>query len=492
MKLTRWLWAVLVGIFSASVCLGQEVPAELAVVEFMDAQVGTIVGTDNGTLHIVRIITKAEDVDVPLLAETKVRTSNGEVISARLVRPINIDGNYILGLYRCSYYNAAAASHRLSTILPGEGTQLAVAMDERPPHEPVFEPKMNRVLTFAGRSLEYHEAKPDPATQGPSSAPVYDQYGTLIGITLEKWAPAEERLSIRIIPIVQVRELILGNNEGNNGTSGRPCIEFDLRDTQTLRNTCEEREHRARLVAEAEAAELARLEEAERRHAAQSRYMLRLERQMIQQTFTIAPFIGLGQNAEFHVRPTGGISFFLFPDGLFQPHLKLQGALQDSEKNYEDTIAVKFGYDRLRTNSQFGEVLLGFTMLKGDFFFGALGGVGMEGPVRINRSYGTTNYVTSSKENWTRPVTQFDIGVQIAAMRLLIGVRTVHGEVANAYKAENLGLSGATHRPAEDLPANGSMVVLEFAFRLSGWWNTDMKASARSEFELKGGVPKPR
>lgn len=470
--------------------MGQMTLTDLAVVQFEDGEPGTVVAIGNGDLHIVRITTRQKDNDTPLLEEVQVRTWKNGTASAGLVRRIAVDDRYLLGLYRCRLTTTVASMHRINELQPLPGTRLSIAVNERPPDDPSFEPRVRSPFAFEGDHLGHLEARLDPSTRGPASAPVYDPQGALVGITLEGWVLNTARTTVDIIPIARVRELILGDQSGAKAAA--TCLEFDLRNALTGRNTCEERIFQEQM-AENQRQDAARKAQAQAtQYAMQGRDLRRLEYRMEQNSFAWAPFVGWGGGNEFRLRPTAGIDIFLLPDRFFQIHIKLQGALQHAERNYEDEQALQLGFDRIRAQSQFGEGLLGFCLGKGDFFFGAMAGYGVESPVQMNRSYGGADFKTTSLTRWYRPVSQFEFGLQIAHLRLAMGFRTAHGAVPLVYKAMELGLPYSYAWPAEDLKANGTMIVLEMAYRIRGWWGTDQKAEARKEFNAKGGIPRPR
>lgn len=471
--------------------------SDLTAVEFEENQLGTVVASRNGTHHIVRLITRTQDATAPLLTEAEVRFSRDRTATARLVRRITVDDRYVMGLYRCTFTASFHTAPSINPRPPAQGQRLYVVMDERPATEVMaFQPRLAEILLstlgYENPNPNYYDVKPDPATRGPAGAPVVDDKGSLIGITLESWTPREARMSVGLLPIARVRALILGTPGTGVGPNNIPCEQFDLREYSTRRNTCEQKEYDDQMEANRLKVEEARLEAAQQQHAAMDRRQKRWEVRKNMNPLAMALFVGTGGNSEFNLRPTGGIDLYIMPDRLFHLRLRAQGGVVDGERHYEAAEAWSLGFDRIRTHSYFGEGLFGFGLGKGDFYFSAMVGYGMETPPELNRSYGANNVITHATENWLRPVTQFDIGVQLAPIRLSVGFRTAHGAVPTVYKAQALGLPWMYAWPAEDLPANGTMIVLEFSYRLWGWWGKEMKEHASSEFYDSGGVDRPR
>jgi hypothetical protein len=467
---------------------------ELTAVEFEDGQLGAVVASRNGTHHFVRITTRQQEAAAPLLPEAEVLFARSRKATATLVRRIDADERYIIGLYRCQYLGTASSAPRIATMPLTKDQPLHVVMDVRPASErDQFEPSLRRILTYTGESGGRHEARPVPATRGSSGAPVFNEEGAMVGITLEDWTLRDARVAVAILPITGLRELILGKAGTTAGAGGIPCEQFDLQEMATGRNTCEQFEHDAQQA-------LKRAEEAQQRQAArqrqyeaQTRLQRRWERRMVQSTIAVAPVVGWGGGSEMLLRPTGGVDLHVMPDRLFQIHVRLQGLMLYGDRTYEDADAALLGFNRIRTRAQAVEGMAGFCLGKGDIYFGAMAGYGMELPATLIRTLGPQEISTvTAAEGWMRPVSQFDIGVQIAPVRLSLGFRTAHGAVPDIYKAQRMGLPWAFSWPAKDMPANGTMIVLEFSYRLWGWWNRDMKEHAEKEYYGSGGIDRPR
>lgn len=467
---------------------------ELTAVEFEDGQLGAVVASRNGIHHFVRVTTRQQEAAAPLLPETEVLFAGSRKATATLVRRIDADERYIIGLYQCRYLGATTSAPRIATLPLTKDQPLHMVMDVRPASERgEFDPSLRRILTYTGESGSRHEARPDPATRGSSGAPLFSEAGAMVGITLEEWTPRDARVAVAILPIAGLRGLILGGSGATAGAGSIPCEQFDLQEMATGRNTCEQVAYEAQQAQQRAEEARQRQVAQQRQYEAQTREQKRWERRMVQSAMAVAPVVGWGGGAEMQLRPTGGVDLHVMPDRLFQIRVRLQGFMLYGDRTFEDADAALLGFNRIRTRSQAVEGMAGFCMGKGDFFIGAMAGYGMELPATLIRSFGPQEVSTvTAAERWMRPVSQFDIGVQIAPVRVSLGLRTAHGAVPDIYKAQRMGLPWAVSWPAKDMPANGTMIVLELSYRLQGWWNNDMKQHAASEYYGSGGIDRPR
>lgn len=482
---------LVVFVWLASYVVAQPTLTPASVVEFEDNALGTVVAANNGTMHLVRIISKQQDADTPLLDEMMVRFPMGGSANATLVRRIPVDDRYIIGLYRCMGAGGVLGSHRITAVRPTPNEELYIVLDKRPMDEPVFEPETRGRVSFDKVFLDYYELNVSRSAFGLGSSPVYTADGSVVAITMESWKRSDDRTVVNMLPIARIRELIVDKAGAGNVARVASCEEFDLRDAATGRNTCEAA---ADALAAGERLRVAQEEKHQQevtRYNAQRKDLKRWERRMVQQSFAWAPFVAWARNTDFTYVPLG-FDFYAMPDRFFQLHVKVQGGPVIGHHKVEEELITLLGYDRIHSNSYFAEGLGGFCLGKGDIFVGATAGYGMETPATLRRTGNGVDLTTKATANWLRPVSQFDIGIQIANVRLLLGFRTAHGGVPDIYKAQNLILPlSTTYVSGKNLFANKTMILFELVYRIGGWWNTDMKNHARDEYNAGGGLPSP-